>query len=105
MEHFALTDSEATDYFNDDIWDAMIEISKNNHHIYREIFGCYPDDEMTSFQRMAEIEAEADPSKYQLLAPIIKGHAIPFQRNFLAKENLGLRPSQKEYFVPAISFT
>jgi hypothetical protein len=55
MEHFGLTDSEATDYFDDDVWEAMIEFSKKNHCIYRELFGCYPDDEMTSFQKMTEI--------------------------------------------------
>ncbi len=27
----------------------MIEISRKNHFIYRELFGCYPDDEMTRF--------------------------------------------------------
>nr|VVW87708.1 unnamed protein product [Nymphaea colorata] len=35
MEHFALSDSEAADYFNEDVWDAMIEISRTNHYIYR----------------------------------------------------------------------
>ena len=55
MEHFGLTDSDATDYFDDDVWETMIEFSKKNHCIYRELFGCYPDDEMTSFQKMTEI--------------------------------------------------
>jgi phospholipase D1/2 len=105
MEHFGLSDAEASDYFNDDVWQAMVEISKKNHCLYREVFGCYPDDEMTSFQKMAEVGSEADPGKYELLAPLIRGQAIPFQRRFLAEENLELGPSQKEYFVPAISFT
>jgi phospholipase D1/2 len=105
MEHFALADSEASDYLNDDVWDAMVEISRKNHYVYRSLFGCYPDDEMTNFQKMEAVAAKADPSQYDLLAPLIKGQAVPFQRHFLREENLELRPSQKEYFVPAISFT
>ena len=105
MEHFGLTDIESSDYFNDDVWYSIIEVSKKNHYIYRELFGCYPDDEMTHFHKIREIEQEADPSKYELLAPLIKGQAIPFQKDFLCEEDLSLRPSQKEYFVPSICFT
>ena len=35
MEHFGLTEGEAADYFDDDVWTAMVEISKKNHCIYR----------------------------------------------------------------------
>lgn len=55
MEHFGLTDNESSDYFNEDVWDSIIEVSKKNHYIYRELFGCYPDDEMTHFHKIREI--------------------------------------------------
>lgn len=61
----------------------MIEVSKKNQNIYRELFGCYPDDEMRNFKQLKEIEEEADPSKYDLFSELIKGHAVPFQIHFL----------------------
>jgi phospholipase D1/2 len=45
MEHFALTKSQAEDYYNEDIWWLINERAKKNTLIYREIFACYPDDE------------------------------------------------------------
>jgi hypothetical protein len=60
---------------------------------------------MTRFENISELESEADPSKYELLSPLIKAQSVPFQRFFLKEEDLSLRPSQKEYFVPSISFT
>lgn len=61
VEHFGLGEEEAGDYFDDDVWFSMIEISRKNHFIYRELFGCYPDDEMTRFGHIEEAQREAQP--------------------------------------------
>ena len=65
----------------------MEHFELRNHHIYRELFGCYPDDEMTHFNKIRQIEedAGADPSKYELPVPLIKGQAIPSQKDFLCE--------------------
>lgn len=105
MEHFALSASEAQDYLNDDVWESMVEWSAKNHQIYRELFGCYPDNEMDTFESIAKVAEDADPSRYHLLKDIIKGQAIPFQLGFLRKEDLSLHAGQKEYFLPEINFT
>lgn len=104
MEHFGITESESIDYFNDDVWYSIIEISKKNHNVYREIFGCYPDDQMTSFKKMREVESKADLKKYQLFSQLIKGQAIPYQKEFLKEEDLTIKPYQKQYIMPEISF-
>lgn len=83
----------------------MIETSRKNHEIYRVLFGCYPDNEMTRFKDIEEISSKANYNEFDILRLGIKSSAIPFQRHFLCKEDLSLGPSQKEYFVPEINFT
>jgi phospholipase D1/2 len=49
VEHFGVTAKQAEDYFKGDVWSFIVETAKKNHEIYRLLFGCYPDNEMTDF--------------------------------------------------------
>lgn len=47
-EHFGFDEEEALDPTSDAMWDAITQRSATNTVLYRKIFGCYPDDEMTT---------------------------------------------------------
>ena len=83
MEHFGITDKEAEDYHNEDIWWSMIENGIKNQKIYRKIFGIYPDNKIKSFKDLKIVNAEADPSQYDVMKDLIKGNALLFQKDFL----------------------
>ena len=83
----------------------MIENGHKNQKIYRKIFGVYPDNKIKNFKDLKTVSDEADLSQYDIMKDLIKGHALIFQKDFLCNENLSLKPSQKEYYVPDISFT
>ena len=55
---------------------------------------------MTTFLDIEKIKQKADSSVYSIAHLGIKSNAIPYQRHFLSKEDLTLKPSQKEFFVP-----
>lgn len=38
--------------------------AENNTKLYRQIFGCYPDNEMKTFKDIATFRANAQPHKY-----------------------------------------
>ena len=69
------------------------------------MFGIYPDDKIASFKDIKVVSEKADPTQYDIMKDLIKGHAVPFQKLFLCKENLTMKPSMKEYYVPDINFT
>ena len=67
------------------MWDRMAFNAERNQKIYRKLFGCYPDDEMESFEDIKRLEEEAEPERYEELKGLIKGYACPFQKEFLKK--------------------
>lgn len=48
QEHFDLTEQETRNIMDPRVWGKMIQNAKNNTMIYRECFGCIPDDEATT---------------------------------------------------------
>lgn len=48
IEHFGMTEEEVFDPISDQTYDLIVNRAAKNTKLYRKIFGCYPDDEMTT---------------------------------------------------------
>lgn len=105
MEHFALTSKELEDPLCTETLNLMDSIAKKNSEIYKEVFRCYPDDEIISIGNFEKFCKEAKFNKYEELKNDIKGHAVMFPLKFLKEENLQFRLKNKEYYVPNHNFT
>ncbi len=79
--------------------------AENNTLVYREVFGCYPDDTMKTYKDILAVQMNAKLTKYEELSKKIDGFVVEWPYRFLEKEDLNLKPSQKEFFVPEINFT
>lgn len=88
------------DHFNE-IWNA---VATHNTLFYRQVFRCYPDDEMNSIKVKSHFEAAAEPGKYNELKDSVKGHLVDFPLLFLADEDLRIKVFNMEYYVPDESF-
>ena len=73
--------------------------------MYRKVFACYPDDNIKKLTDVKEFKKKANLDLYDELSKEIVGHAVEFPLYFLEYENLKLRISEKEYYVPDINFT
>lgn len=60
---------------------------------------------MKTYKDIVSIKASAQLTKYQELSKQIDGFVVEWPMYFLEKEDLALKPSQKEFFVPEINFT
>jgi phospholipase D1/2 len=80
----------------------------NNTIIYRNLWGCYPDDQYKSFK---DLRNHKPLSKEELLESYknekskIIGHVVEFPLHFLEKENLGIAFFSVENLVPEKNFT
>lgn len=88
---------EETERINDiKIWSKIISNAKNNTLIYRRVFGCYPDDNITVAQEIDEHVFESKPDEYFELMPRIVAHAVEMPLNFMKDECLELVRGDKE---------
>ena len=78
----------------------MLNNAKENTKIYRQVFGCYPDNEMPNTEALHEIEKKADTSLYGLMKESIKGFAVEFPYNFLKEEDLDFHSHHVEALLP-----
>ena len=76
-----------------------------NTSIYREVFACYPDDNILSISELEKFRKGKDLNKYEFLSNQIKGHAVQFPLNFLKNENLKIGIFRKEALCPDVNFT
>lgn len=60
---------------------------------------------MKTYKDILLVKKSAKLSKYQELCSKIDGFVVEWPHKFLEKEDLNLKPSQKEFFVPEINFT
>ncbi|KRX08542.1 hypothetical protein PPERSA_13023 [Pseudocohnilembus persalinus] len=105
QEHFGLTEEESIDPINQITLQNIKNQTKQNTEIYREVFACYPDDNFLTISQYEQFKQKENLDKYDELKDKIKGHAVQFPLYFLQRENLNLKYTNKEYFVPAESFT
>ena len=111
-EHLGLNpkDPILVDPLSDDLLDLVQNRAKNNTLIYRELWGCYPDDEYKNFKDIKPKKIKKDEigdfkELYNSKKEEIKGHVVQFPLHFLENEKLGISFFSKENIVPERNFT
>ena len=64
------------------------KISKTNTNVYRELFGCYPDDNIKRLADTSSFEKVPSLEEYEVKSKEIQGHAVEFPLHYLSDENL-----------------
>ena len=105
QEHFDMSEEDSRNIMNPQVWNKLLTNAKNNTLIYREVFGCTPDDTCSKSVEVPELEKRANLAKYKDLRHKIVGHGCVFPIDFLKDEDLTFKPDQKEFFAPVSSFT
>ncbi|KAL4471562.1 hypothetical protein ABPG74_008455 [Tetrahymena malaccensis] len=105
QEHFGLSEKELVDPLDNDFFEKIQTNSKKNTWIYREIFRCYPDDNIKVSSDYEEFKKKKNLALYANLKDQITGYAVEFPKRFLENEDLRLKRSQKEFYCPDINFT
>ena len=115
-EHLGIKpdDEILEDPLNNKLLELIKETANNNTLIFRELFNCYPDDEMKTFKDAKNSpkmplsdskEIEKLQKKYKKEKDNIKGHIVEFPLHFLEKENLGAGFLGIYSLVPEHNFT
>ena len=113
-EHVGLDPKDPV--LNDPLSDEFLKILQNraekNTLTYRELWGCYPDDEYKHFKDIKPkktFDNNEDLRKFKELYESkkgnIEGHVVQFPLHFLEKEQLGISFFSKENLVPEKNFT
>lgn len=92
-EHFDMSEHNCSHI--DGYWHTLNKHSRSNAVIYREVFGCIPDNNAIKFSDVARIEKEARPELYHKLIRDLKGHYVEWPIDFLKNEDLSLKFGQK----------
>ena len=53
-EHFGFSDEECADPLAESTWEAIALRAANNTLLFRKIFGCYPDDQITQRKQIQQ---------------------------------------------------
>ena len=115
-EHLGINinDPILEDPVNNALFSLIANRAKNNTEIYRELFGCYPDDSYNNFDSLKkgrkikeQIWPELFLNNYKRMKNKIVGHIIEYPLKFLKDENLGKSGSffNFEKFLPEYGFT
>ena len=115
-EHLGLEpdDNILFDPLSDELWEKLNSTAKKNTEIYRELWNCYPDDNMKKFTDLEEVkkinkfnEKEMNELKnlYNIKKVDIKGHIVEVPLHFLEGEVLGIKFFSKENIVPENNYT
>ncbi|CAD8051895.1 unnamed protein product [Paramecium primaurelia] len=105
MEHFNMKYEEVIDPLSLQFEKESTAQANINTRIYKQIFACYPHDDIKKVSDYEEFKANKHLDEYDKLKQFIKGHAVTFPLYFLCEENLNIKVTQKEYLAPEISFT
>lgn len=105
MEHFGLSVEELNDPLDKNVLEKIENNARRNTEIYRQVFRCYPDDEISCIGDYEKFKNSGDLEKYDELKNEIIGHAVLFPLKFLEKEDLQLTLKNKEYYIPNHNFT
>jgi phospholipase D1/2 len=70
------------------MWENISKRVGLNTAIYREVFGCYPDNLARVTEDVVTLSNRADPKKYKELSKDILGIAVEFPLEFLSGEDL-----------------
>ena len=113
-EHLGLNpkDPILVDPLNDELLKLLQTRAENNTLIYRELWGCYPDDNYKSYKDIkpkkkfgSEEELRKFKELYENKKKNIIGHVVQFPLHFLEKESLLTSFFCKENMLPERNFT
>ena len=96
------------DPLSDEFLKLVQNTAHNNTIIYRNLWGCYPDDQYKSFKDLRNykpLSKEELLESYKNEKGKIIGHTVEFPLHFLEKENLGIAFFSVENLVPEKNFT
>ena len=86
---FGYTDpSEVADPLDAKMWETNFKRVRLNTAIYREVFGCYPDNLVRFTDEVKTLSSKAEAQKYSELSKDIMGIAVEFPLEFLSGEDL-----------------
>jgi phospholipase D1/2 len=102
-----MVEGEVRDPVSKSFWKALLERSKRNTGIYREIFACDPDDTMRTvaeLRKLREGVKKRAPREqldtYKRLKEEIKGYVVEWPTHFMEDENLTMSWTQVESLLP-----
>ena len=83
MEHFGISDTDAEDPLSEQTDKLLNKITHKNTKIYRELFGCYPDDNLKKLSDVLPFSKQPTLGEYEGEIGGIHGHAVEFPLQFL----------------------
>lgn len=102
---------EIADPLNENAWQALQKQAKENTEIYREIFGCDPDDTISNTKELLAMRGrikarsvEEQLAIYEKLKQSIKGHLVEWPTMFMKAEDLQVGWTQVEGVLPERNF-
>jgi len=112
-EHLGIDSNDPIldDPLSKELFSLINSRAKNNAAIYHELFGCYPDDEYTTFNSIKNSQKlrEGKPpdellNKYKKMKDQIVGHIVEFPLQFLKDEKLEKKNFGFENMLPSYTF-
>ena len=113
-EHLGISpeDPILDDPVSNSLFNFMKKRANTNTLVYRNIFGCYPDDTYTSFEKLKYAQTKKQQEEpriflnyYNNAKDQIKGHIVEYPLSFLKDEELGKIFFSVENLVPEYNFT
>ena len=113
-EHLGISpeDPILDDPVSNSLFNFMKKRANTNTLVYRNIFGCYPDDTYTSFEKLKYAQTKKQQEEpriflnyYNNAKDQIKGHIVEYPLLFLKDEELGKIFFSVENLVPEYNFT
>ncbi len=106
-----MAEKDVQDPISEHFWKTIRAQVKHNTEVYREIFGCDPDDTIKTAkdllavrEKIAYRKPEEQLAKYEGLRTEIKGHAVEWPTEFFINEQLQLGWLQVEGLLPEKNF-
>lgn len=80
-------------------------MTQNNTDIYRKVFGCYPDNNMRTYDDIQLVKSQSNTALYDKLIHGLHGHVVEFPIYFLESEDLNKKGLRKEKALPKATMT
>eukprot|EP01022_Parablepharisma_sp_SALTPOND_P005252 TRINITY_DN121_c0_g2_i2.p1 TRINITY_DN121_c0_g2~~TRINITY_DN121_c0_g2_i2.p1 ORF type:complete len:916 (+),score=74.54 TRINITY_DN121_c0_g2_i2:160-2748(+) len=104
-------EEELQDPTSDELWNKFNTQAKKNTDLYREIFGCDPDDKVKNTKELLQLREnfnnrtpEENLKIYKELAGKIKGQIVEWPMHFMKEEGLALGWMNVEMLMPDFFF-
>jgi len=101
-EFSGLSEEVLTDPLSKSFKEAWKGVAKTNTLFYRRVFKCYPDSKIKKFTDISQKTPRL--STYLKKVSQVQGFLVEFPLKFLEEEQLKIKLSDKEYYLPYISF-